>query len=355
MRFLSFRGRGSIGVGTAALGLALTLAACSSGPAASSSSAKALSTVRVEVSNGAITDMLDFVAMDHGFFAKNHLPVQFVNLPSAPTAMTALAGHSVDVIAVSPEVPFAAVEKGLNLEVIGGQARVIWEFVVNNTISGGLQQAVQELKGKNLGVVSLNTPGQYLTEALLKSIGLSPNDVNFVAVGPPSAGIAALEKNEISGELVNEPTPTAIVLANAGRVLLDLRQGSTQYVPYLSGKDEVMDWAFTSWAQSHGPEVAAFRKSLAEADVWMHDPKNFNAVEQIYSKEIGTSVIPASDMTDFVKANLSTATAAASQDSLSAWLQFSVQYGVISAPIALSQVFAPGTPQTQADINQLAS
>jgi len=344
------------GVLLASAMVAIVVCACGSTASSPTSSTSTLGPIRVQVSPGAITDMLDFVAMDAGFFSKNHLNVQFVDVAAAPGAMTALAANSVDVIAVSPEVPLEAVAKGFQMQVIAGQAKVIWELVVNNTITttDPWPQAAQSLAGKKFGVVQLGTPGQFLTEALLKDAGVAPSNVTFLAVGTPSGAIAALEHNEIQATLVNEPTPEAIKLANAGRTILDLRNG-TAGPAYLAGQDEVMDWAQTSFVKTHPQEIAAFRKALAQTDVWMHDPSNLNAVESIYAKEIGTAVIPTSDMPTFVKENLGTATAHASSDSLSAWIAFSVQYGIIPAPINLSSVLAAGTPQNQSDIQRLAA
>ena len=309
--------------------------------------------VRLAVYSGSIYSMPLFIASKQGFFTRNGLDVSLVPVSSGPNAMAAMAGGSVDSFSASPEIVLPAVARGLPFRLFAGVTKLNWELMGGEgTTSGAYPDVIKQLRGKKLGIVALGSNSQAIAEAMLQDAGLSGSDVTFVAVGLGATAASSLEGGQVQAVVTVTPAVPAILASGKGKVLVDLRDPAIGPT-YLRGKDYVAQWANASFIAEHPTVITALRKSLAQADLWMHDKANFGAVKRVFADVLGGAV-PDALLDKEVTDNLPILTSEYSRDALSAFIAFDVKYGFLKNPLDLSKLYAPGTPEDLGQVQAAA-
>jgi NitT/TauT family transport system substrate-binding protein len=303
--------------------------------------------------DGQNNSVVQYVAQQEGFFKKNNLDVSMVNIASAPAAMSALAGGSVDMLAASPESILPAIEKGVSMKVVSGATSMIWQLVVRGTNNPTTYPAsILALKGKTIGVTALGSSGQDLVEGLLESVGLPKTSVTFVGTGAPSTAVPALLNGEVQATLSYQPITYLDTKSGQAQVVLDLRDGKG-LPPQLHGGDDIALWGSSSFVSQHPQVVKEVQRAMAQAALWIQDPKNESALERDVNSEDGNT-ISASALKSVTADVRAQASAQFSVDSLSGWVKFATQYGLMPKPLTASDLFAPGVPGTSADVKSVA-
>lgn len=339
-----------------ALALAsVTMTACSSttSPSSTTSGSQSTSrtpsavTVKFQVYQGNLVNLVTYVAEEEGFFRQYGITAQLVPIGSSVAGAAALESGSIDVLSASPDAILPLVAKGLTAKVIAGQTKQIFELIINKQykVSGKYPRDLSVLKGKTVGVTALGAASQALVEAMLKQAGIPATDVTFVPVGAAASAVAAFTQGKVDALSYYAPTTTVPVLNGQALVLANpAKPGDGP--PGIAGADYVAEWVTGSYFASHKSTVDSIRKAMAAASVWMQQPANLSKVIQVVKSIVG-SAVPTSDLASFTKQNLVTYdTAAYSKASLRFWDQFDTQYHFISSEIPLSQIYAPGTPAT---------
>lgn len=331
------------------------LAACSSNSAPSktsgspstSGSGQAPVTVKLQVYQGNLVNLVTYVAQDEGFFQKNGIHAQLVPIGSSVAGAAALAAGSIDVLSASPDAVLPLVAKGLPAKVIAGQTKQIFQLIINKKykVSGTYPNNLTVLKGKTVGVTALGAASQALVEAMLSQAGIPTSDVTFVPVGAAASAVAAFTQGRVDALSYYAPTTTVPVLTGQAVVLANPAVAG-EGPPGIAGADYVAEWVTSSYLSSHLSTVNKIRNAMAEASVWMRDASNLPKIVQVVKGIVGSSV-PSSDLTSFTQQNLVTYdTAAYSQKSLQFWVHFDVKYKFMPSEIPLSEIYAPGTPSS---------
>ncbi len=337
-----------------AVGVILSAAACGGGQATTTGSQN-LASVHIQVYPGTIVSLMSYAASSEGFFKQNGIDATLVPIPGSTAGQAALTTGNIDLMVTSPGNFLPSIAdalkgqgKGFQAIVVAGQLYIEFELVARNDIT-----SVSQLKGKTIGIYGgLNSNTHLIAKAIVAQAGLSPNDVRYVGTTTPAATFAAMDRGDIQAAMTFDPAAYQIVKAGDGHVLVDLRT-SKELPAYLQGVQFAGMWATPAYIKGHATEIAGVRRAEAQADIWVHDPKNLAAVEKLMSAQMGDTV-SAGDLADFTKSNLRLMTAAYSADSMAAWIAFDVATGYLDTPIPLSSAWASGTPQNQHDVEVLA-
>lgn len=349
------------------ISLALGLSGCGSEKDTSSKSASAPKEISAAVSTaapesfnltvqpGSIINVLIEVATKEGIWKKNGLAPNLIVAQNGPAAVQALASGSVDVAGNAPENFLPLVAKGIGLQLFAGQNRQVFFLVANASFdSGGLTypQVITKLKGKKIGITAPGAASYYTTRYLLQTGGLAPTDFESVSYSSVGGAVASLETERVDAGVINEPSVSILLREGKGKVLADLRKPGEPKL--ISGIAQIGLWSRTDWIQGHPKTVAAIRKVMAEADVFIHDPKNFAVAKEIIGSELPKGFSDA-EITQYVQQNLSNIDSAFPVSAMAAWVQFDVETGALSAPLKAESLVAPGTPATEADVKRLAT
>ena len=214
-----------------------------------------------------------WIAAAHGMFARNGLDVA-ISVVNSTQAMQALIAGSVQVMLGSPGQGLAANAAGADVvEVATLAPRIAYRLV-----GRGLTKP-EELRGKRLGT---SAPGLSTDRAAmivyLRSIGLNPSDNTFVNAGQPAQRLVALAGGGIDATVIDPAQWLAADRAGLSLVadLTSLR------IPW----DHDVVQTTRQYANTHRPAIAAFVRSLVEANAFVLAPGNKSATIESLSRNL---------------------------------------------------------------------
>src|SRR5580658_4885572 len=202
---------------------ALTLTAA---PGTLPATAQTAIPVRLGVGTDSITMTPFYLAEKMGYFKAEGLDVQFIPLPSAALMIAPLGAGQLDVGggAITAGL-YNAVGRGINLRIVAdlGSDPPGYGFqtlVVRNTLlkSGGYK-SVKDLKGKRIAITAKGISTSALVAALLKTAGLTMNDVTMMYM-PVADQIAAMGNGSLDASLMPEPGPSIAEKEHVGTKIL---------------------------------------------------------------------------------------------------------------------------------------
>ena len=200
-----------------------------------------LDKVTVPISDGLHVFAM-YVARGGGFFAKEGIDADFVNLAAGPRQIAALEGGSADLLAISLLQIIKARAEGANIVALGAMfdvyaVKVVLsnEAIAKTGITAGMNidEKVKRLNGLKIGISSPGSSTDALVRSLFLARGLDPDkNVNLVPLGNGTALLAAFEKKVIDGLAWPAPVPEIIESRGLGRTIIDPFNGE---VPELNG------------------------------------------------------------------------------------------------------------------------
>ena len=222
-----------------------------------------------------------FVAREKGFFAKEGVDVELIDLAVHEASYAGLFAGQVDAIGATvddllprydPEHPYACV---LALDESLGADGIL----ATNDI-----QSIADLKGKVVGRAE-TTVSQFFLNVLLEDAGLSEADIETIELGADDAGEAFLLQ-ELDAAVTWEPFLTQGRQSEHGHVLVDSSQTPGLIVDCLLAKVAVLDerleefqamaraWdAAVAYIESHPNETNEIMASHVGG--WLEDPAVF--------------------------------------------------------------------------------
>lgn len=322
--------------------------------AAARAGAADLDKFNLTVQPGSIINVLIEVATKEGFWKANNLDPQFIVAQNGPAAIQALASGSVDVAGNAPENFLPLVAKGIDLQAFCGQNLQVFSLFAGSSFDAGkaaYPEMLRRLKGKKIGVTAPGSASYYTTVYLLQVVGLKPDDVQSVNYSSVGGATAAFETGQIDAGIINQPSVFILLHDHKGQELLDL--GKPGEPALISGIPQIALWARTPWIKAHPTVIAGIRKAMAQADVFIHDPKNIAVAKEIIGAELPKGY-DAATVTKYVEENLSNINSAFPLSAMAAWVKFDVAVGALSKPLDAESLITPGTPATPADVKRLA-
>lgn len=199
------------------------------------------------------------IGIDKGFFKAEGLNVKIEQIQGGGAAMGDLVSGKLQVLHSNYVSALSAASSGVaKLKVVGEAYAAKPANFMLMVKKGSLITKVSELKGKSIGVNTLNNIATLSVSALLKTNGLTPTDVKFLERPfPDMAG--ALEAGQVDAAFLPEPFYQVAASKNGAVVLSDLFTGPTADFP-ISG------YLTTEQFATENPKtVAAFQRALTKA------------------------------------------------------------------------------------------
>ncbi|MEK7782672.1 MAG: ABC transporter substrate-binding protein, partial [Candidatus Binatota bacterium] len=143
-----------------------------------------------------------WVASKMGFFARQGLDVDLVVIRGSDVAIQALAGGSLEISGSAADAPIAAVERGLDLVIIGG----IINGLTQSIMAGKKFKTYEDLRGSTFGAISLTSGVTFALRWVMKSKGLEyPRDYKLLVIGGSPQTYAALTTGQIDAAALSLP------------------------------------------------------------------------------------------------------------------------------------------------------
>ena len=130
-----------------------------------------------------------WVAQKQGFFEKQDLEVQLVQVNGPDKSVMALLGGSVFLAGGAADATIGAVERGTDLAIIGGVINGLSHFIMG----GKGYKTYEDLRGATIGSSSLTSGTAFVLRRVLKAKGLEyPRDYKLINVGGSGPSFMAL-------------------------------------------------------------------------------------------------------------------------------------------------------------------
>lgn len=241
--------------------------------------AQAADKLKVVISSTSFAWLPLYVADGAGLFAKEGLDVEIVNVKDGAVVVTAILNGDADVAGVGGNSVFASRAAGqpvkmltpMNTEytsTVFGRKEVFEKLGI--TEKSTLEQKVNALKGKKIGVISFNG-GQHTMMRFLFAKYAGGADVDKVAevvpIGDSSNTLAAMRRGAIDVSAFSPPVPEKAVSDGYAMILIDVLGGE---VP------ETRGMVFTGMAVTEkgltekSKQLAAFVRAIDAADKLVH-------------------------------------------------------------------------------------
>ena len=172
-----------------------------------------------------------FIAEEEGFFAEQHLDIEFIKLDNATEAIPALAQSKIDVVGAFISIgTLNAIARGANIKYVADKGYIpstgcsSVAFVASQKLvrTGELKHPSQ-LLGRRVSINQATILG-YLMEKLLDRGNLTMNDIKINHILLPTAVLEALKQGTIDLTLITEPWVTRIVETGAGVLWIPLSE-----------------------------------------------------------------------------------------------------------------------------------
>ena len=203
-----------------------------------------------------------WVASKMGFFERQGLDVELVVIRASDVGIQALAGGSLEIAGSASDAPIAAVEKGLDLVMVGG-------------IINGLSQSIMaakkfktygDLRGATFGAISLTSGVTFALRQVLKAKGLEyPRDYKLLVIGGTPQTYAALLSGQIDAAALSLPVNYAAEEQGFNEV--------GRFVDVIPNYQLAALSAKRSWAEKNRPVMVRVMKAMAQTMRWMHQNK----------------------------------------------------------------------------------
>jgi NitT/TauT family transport system substrate-binding protein len=158
-----------------------------------------------------------------GYFAKNDIDVKLMGEQSGSTAETALLTGDVQGVVGFYDHTIDLQAKEQCITSVVQFADVPGEVELVSTEDAGNIRSPADFRGKNLGVTSLGSSTDFLTQALAGKAGMTTEDYNRVKVGAGQTFIAGMNHGGIDAGMTTDPTVAQMVNSGDAQVLIDMR------------------------------------------------------------------------------------------------------------------------------------
>ncbi|MGV9722150.1 ABC transporter substrate-binding protein [Nocardia beijingensis] len=157
-----------------------------------------------------------------GFFERNDIDVTLLGEQSGATAETALLTGDVQGVVgfydhtIDLQAKDQCIRSVVQMSDVPGEVELVSKADTDVT-------SVADLRGKKLGVTSLGSSTDFLTQALTGQAGMGTADYTRVKVGAGQTFIAGMNHDGIDAGMTTDPTVAQMVNSGDARILVDLR------------------------------------------------------------------------------------------------------------------------------------
>src|SRR5215471_13710305 len=214
-----------------------------------------------------------WIASRMGFFDRQALDVDVVAIRASDVGVQALAGGSLEIAGSAADAPIAAVEKGLDLVMIGG----IINGLTQSIMAAKKFKRYEDLHGATFGAISLTSGVTFALRQVLKVKGLEyPRDYKLLVIGGSPQTYAALVAGQIDAAALSLPVNYAAEEQGFNEIGRFIDVIPHYQLAALSTK--------RSWAEKNRVVVVRVMKAMAQTMRWMH--QNKDAASDFLAKEM---------------------------------------------------------------------
>ncbi len=164
------------------------------------------------------------IAEQLGYFRAEGLDVEILDLPgSSYAAVQALLGGTADVASCGFEHTISAHARNQFLQAFVMQGRAPQAVLGVSNRSLPFYQSIADLKGRRIGVASLEPLSSLLPSVLLSNAGIRRADVSFVDVGSTANALAVLRSGQIDAISHTDPLMTMLEQKGDVKIISDTR------------------------------------------------------------------------------------------------------------------------------------
>ena len=205
----------------AVMAASVLLAACGGTPSSGGGSTQ---TVTLSIMVGGLNKQIylpNMLAQRLGYFTEQHLNVTLIDEGSGQASEDEVVAGNVQAGSGAYVHPMVLNTQGKKIETIcqfgiaPGEAEVVDSSLTN--ISGP-----KDLAGKSLGVTEVGSGTWVLTQAILGTAGVDPNNAHYLGVGAGDTFIAAIQQKKIAAGMTTYPTISRLVNSGKGKILVSL-------------------------------------------------------------------------------------------------------------------------------------
>ena len=201
---------------------ATVLAAC--GGTGTSGGGSGMQTVSLSIMVGGLNKQIylpNMLAFRLGYFQEQHLDVKLIDEGSGQASEDEVVAGNIQAGSGAYVHPMVLNAQGKKIETIcqfgiaPGEAEVVDASLPNI-------QSPKDLAGKTLGVTEVGSGTWVLTQAILGSAGVDPNNAHYLGVGAGDTFIAAINQKKIAAGMTTFPTISRLVNSGKGKILVSL-------------------------------------------------------------------------------------------------------------------------------------
>ena len=156
--------------------------------------------IRISLSSRSNTNTTYYVAQAKGFLKEEGLEVEFIQINPRLGAMAVLGGDVT--FTTSFFSTFRGIVQGLPMKTVFILLKKGMYFLM---VRPDVIKDIHDLKGKKLGVASVNGGDHIVSRELLRMKGVDPNSVQAIAVGEPTLRAQAVLTNAVQVVAVTPP------------------------------------------------------------------------------------------------------------------------------------------------------
>jgi len=214
-----------------------------------------------------------WVAAKLVFFSRQGLDVDLVVIRGADVNVQALAGGSIDIAGGSLDAPIAAVERGLDLVIIGG----VINGLTQSIMGGKNFKSYEALRGATVGTISLTSGVGLALRWVLKAKGLEyPRDYKLLVIGGSPQTFTALTTGQIAAAALSLPLNYAAEELGFNEI--------GKFIDVIPNYQLAGPSMRRSWAEKNRPLMIRFMKAMALTMRWLH--QNTEAAVDFMAKEM---------------------------------------------------------------------
>jgi ABC-type nitrate/sulfonate/bicarbonate transport system substrate-binding protein len=263
----------------AAVILVVASSSLASGARSSSSTAAAANpnlkgqSVSVITTEGALDTVVMYHAED--LLRSWGADVKVTEAGSTSVAVAGAVSGQADIADISPLAGYSAVVNGLDMKVFAVAApRTDDVFVANSSIA-----TMKDMKGKKVGVLSLNSVNGIETGVALAQGGLKIPDVSVVLAGGQSVRVGALIAGRIDGGPISLDNFRDALQSHGFHILYNYMSQSPRLI------HDVL-WASPKWISGHQQMAVAYNRALLQSFRWASNPANKPAFVKLATSKL---------------------------------------------------------------------
>ncbi|HEY7066843.1 MAG TPA: ABC transporter substrate-binding protein [Chloroflexota bacterium] len=227
-------------------------------------------TLQIGLISKTFVQVPQWAAMANGYLAEEGITLEETYTGASTAAIAALVSGTIDLTLNSPPNVVLARQQGANLLIVGGlQNRATYYLLGQRDV-----HAIEDLRGKRVGVAGTTTGDSVLVRAMLGAHGLHErDDYTLLRIGGTPDRFSALLAGAIESVMLIDPFNYAAY--DAGYT--DLGAAYT-VVPEFQGTGTNVQ---ADWARQNEATLVGFQKALIRGIRWAYDPANAAAVVQL--------------------------------------------------------------------------